>query len=176
LHSIIENLKGTLSPSLLNKIDLKEIIENLCEEFFKQNESLFLVEFSMDFSKIDIKIDGDKGVKISDCIDLSKHIKNHFDTELDDYNLNVSSAGLLAPLKTYRQFLKNSRRKMKVKSKEGIDYIGNLVSVNSNDIELEWISREKKPVGKGKIDVKKNKLIAFDQIEKANLIVEFNKI
>ena len=65
---------------------------------------------------------------------------------------------------------------MKVKSKEGVDYIGNLVSVNSNDIELEWISREKKPVGKGKIDVKKNKLIAFDQIEKANLIVEFNKI
>ena len=143
MHSIIENLKGTLSPSLLNKIDLKEIIENLCEEFFKQNESLFLVEFSMDFSKIDIKIDGDKGVKISDCIDLSKHIKNHFDTELDDYNLNVSSAGLLAPLKTYRQFLKNSKRKMKVKSKEGVDYIGNLVSVNSNDIELEWISREK---------------------------------
>ena len=35
---------------------------------------------------------------------------------------------------------------------------------------------KKKPVGKGKIDVKKNKLIAFDQIEKANLIVEFNKI
>ena len=61
---------------------------------------------------------------------------------------------------------------MKVKSKEGVDYIGNLVSVNSNDIELEWISHEKKkPVGKGKIDVKKNKLIAFDQIEKANLIV-----
>jgi Uncharacterized protein conserved in bacteria len=86
LHSIIENLKGTLSPSLLNKIDLKEIIENLCEEFFELNESLFLVEFSMDSSKIDIKIDGDKGVKISDCIELSKHIKNHFDTELDDYN------------------------------------------------------------------------------------------
>jgi ribosome maturation factor RimP len=165
-----------MSPSLLNKIDLKEIIENLCEEFFKLNNSLFLVEFSIDSSKIDIKIDGDKGVKISDCIDLSRHIKNHFDTELDDYNLNVSSAGLLAPLKTYRQFLKNSNRKMKVKSKEGVDYIGNLVSVNTNDIELEWISREKKPIGKGKIDVKKNKLIAFDQIEKANLIVEFNKI
>ena len=112
-----------MSPSLLNKIDLKQIIENLCEEFFELNESLFLVEFSMDSSKIDIKIDGDKGVKISDCIDLSKHIKNHFDTELDDYNLNVSSAGLLAPLKTYRQFLKNSKRKMKVKSKEGVDYL-----------------------------------------------------
>jgi ribosome maturation factor RimP len=41
---------------------------------------------------------------------------------------------------------------------------------------LEWSSREPKTVGKGKITVLKNKLIAFDQIEKANLIVEFNKL
>ena len=81
-----------MSPSLLNIFDLKEILESLFEEFFKENKSLFLVDFSMEAFKIDIKIDGDKGVKISDCIALSKHIKNHFDSELDDYNLNVSSA------------------------------------------------------------------------------------
>ena len=115
-------------------------------------------------------------LKISDCIALSKHIKNHFDSELDDYNLNVSSAGLLSPLKTHRQFLKNFKRKMKVKSKAGSDYVGNLVNVGEEDITLEWSSREPKTVGKGKITVVKNKLIAFDQIEKANLIVEFNKL
>ena len=113
-----------MSPSLLNIFDLKEILESLFEEFFKENKSLFLVDFSMEAFKIDIKIDGDKGVKISDCIALSKHIKNHFDSELDDYNLNVSSAGLLSPLKTHRQFLKNFKRKMKVKSKAGSSVIG----------------------------------------------------
>jgi ribosome maturation factor RimP len=65
---------------------------------------------------------------------------------------------------------------MKVKSKAGADYVGNLVNVGEEDITLEWSSREPKPVGKGKITVVKNKLIAFDQIEKANLIVEFNKL
>ena len=165
-----------MSPSLLNIFDLKEILEGLFEEFFKENKSLFLVDFSMEAFKIDIKIDGDKGVKISDCVALFKHIKNHFDSELDDYNLNVSSAGLLSPLKTQRQFLKNFKRKMKVKSKAGADYVGNLVNVGEEDITLEWSSREPKTVGKGKITVVKNKLIAFDQIEKANLIVEFNKL
>ena len=165
-----------MSPSLLNIFDLKEILESLFEEFFKENKSLFLVDFSMEAFKIDIKIDGDKGVKISDCIALSKHIKNHLDSELDDYNLNVSSAGLLSPLKTHRQFLKNFKRKMKVKSKAGADYVGNLINGGEEDITLEWSSREPKPVGKGKITVVKNKLIAFDQIEKANLIVEFNKL
>ena len=58
----------------------------------------------------------------------------------------------------------------------GADYVGNLVNVGEEDITLEWSSREPKTVGKGKITVVKNKLIAFDQIEKANLIVEFNKL
>ena len=165
-----------MSPSLLNISDLKEILESLFEEFFNENKALFLVEFSIESFKIDIKIDGDKGVKISDCIALSKHIKNHFESELDEYNLNVSSAGLLSPLKTHRQFLKNFKRKMKVKSKTGTDYIGNLINVGNDDITIEWSSREPKPVGKGKITIVKNKLIAFDQIEKANLIVEFNKL
>tara|TARA_B100000900_G_scaffold245938_2_gene209131 strand:+ start:4524 stop:4688 length:165 start_codon:yes stop_codon:yes gene_type:complete len=53
-----------VSPSLLNIFDLKEILESLFEEFFKENKSLFLVDFSMEAFKIDIKIDGDKGVKI----------------------------------------------------------------------------------------------------------------
>ena len=96
-----------MSPSLLNIFDLKEILEKIFIEFFENNKQLFLVDLDVDSFKIDVKIDGDNGVKVSDCVLLSKHIKKHFDTELDDFSLNVSSAGLLSPLITYRQFLKN---------------------------------------------------------------------
>ena len=65
---------------------------------------------------------------------------------------------------------------MNVSLKEGDDIKGSLVNVSEQDITLEWTAREPKPVGKGKVTVKKNKLIAFDQIKKANLVVEFNKI
>ena len=165
-----------MSPSLLNVSDLKEILEKLFIEFFDDNKELFLVDLNVDSFKIDIKIDGDNGVKVSDCVLLSKHIKKHFDTELDDFSLNVSSAGLMSPLVTYRQFLKNLKRKLNVSLKEGDDIKGSLIKVSEQDITLEWTAREPKPVGKGKVTVKKNKLIAFDQIKKANLVVEFNKI
>ena len=134
------------------------------------------ISFKSDTFKIDIKIDGDNGVKVSDCVLLSKHIKKHFDTELDDFSLNVSSAGLMSPLVTYRQFLKNLKRKLNVSLKEGDDIKGSLIKVSEQDITLEWTAREPKPVGKGKVTVKKNKLIAFEEIKKANLVVEFNKI
>jgi ribosome maturation factor RimP len=93
-------MKGTMSPSLLNIFDLKEILEKIFIEFFENNKQLFLVDLDVDSFKIDVKIDGDNGVKVSDCVLLSKHIKKHFDTELDDFSLNVSSAGLLSPLIT----------------------------------------------------------------------------
>ena len=165
-----------MSPSLLNVSDLKEILEKLFIEFFDDNKELFLVDLNVDSFKIDIKIDGDNGVKVSDCVLLSKHIKKHFDTELDDFSLNVSSAGLMSPLVTYRQFLKKLKKKINVILKEGDDIKGSLIKVSEQDITLEWTAREPKPVGKGKVTVKKNKLIAFEEIKKANLVVEFNKI
>jgi len=82
----------------------------------------------------------------------------------------------MSPLVTYRQFLKNLKRKLNVSLKEGDDIKGSLIKVSEQDITLEWTAREPKPVGKGKVTVKKNKLIAFEEIKKANLVVEFNKI
>ena len=79
----------------------------------------------------------------------------------------------MSPLASQRQFLKNIKRKLSVQSVDGIEFIGNLTEVSENQITIEWTAREPKPIGKGKISVKKTKTIAFDKIKKANLIVEF---
>jgi ribosome maturation factor RimP len=38
---------------------------------------------------------------------------------------------------------------------------------------LEWKQRELKPIGKGKVTVKKNKVIAFEQINQTKVVVKF---
>jgi len=153
---------------------LKKILGELIEEFFTDNPNLFLVDLSMDPSnKINITIDGDNGVKIIDCVGLTKFLKKTLNEELDDFSVDVSSAGLLSPLASQRQFLKNIKRKLCVQSFDGIEFIGNLTEVSEGQITLEWTAREPKPIGKGKVSVKKTKTIAFDKIKKANLIVEF---
>jgi ribosome maturation factor RimP len=153
---------------------LKKVLEDLMEEFFIGKPNLFLVDFSMDPSnKINITIDGDNGVKIIDCVGLTKFLKKNLNEELDDFSVDVSSAGLFSPLVSQRQFTKNIKRKLNVQSVDGTEFIGNLTEVNESEITIEWTAREPKPIGKGKISVKKNKSIAFNKIKKANLIVEF---
>ena len=153
---------------------MKKILGELIEEFFTDNPNLFLVDLSMDPSnKINITIDGDNGVKILDCVCLTKFLKKTLNEELDDFSVDVSSAGLLSPLASQRQFLKNIKRKLCVQSVDGMEFIGNLTEVSEGQITLEWTAREPKPIGKGKVSVKKTKTIAFDKIKKANLIVEF---
>jgi len=82
----------------------------------------------------------------------------------------------MSPLIKKKKFLKKLKKKINVILKEGDDIKGSLIKVSEQDITLEWTAREPKPVGKGKVTVKKNKLIAFEEIKKANLVVEFNKI
>ena len=153
---------------------MDKILVDLISEYLQNNTNLFLVDVSINTSnKINIVIDGDKGVKISDCVSLGKYIRNNMEEELDDFSFEVSSAGLSSPLISQRQFLKNLNRKLNVESISGEKYTGNLSEVNKDNVKIEWISREPKPIGKGKISVKRNKSLSFNEIKEAKLILEF---
>jgi ribosome maturation factor RimP len=131
---------------------LNKFFDNIINEYFDNNTNLFLVDASVDSSnKINIIIDGDKGVKISDCVSLGKYLKNNLEDEIDDFSFEVSSAGMTSPLITHRQFLKNLNRKLNILSVDGEEYIGNLSEVKDDNVTIEWFSRESKPIGNGKI-------------------------
>ena len=153
---------------------MNKFFDNIINEYFDNNTNLFLVDASVDSSnKINIIIDGDKGVKISDCVSLGKYLKNNLEDEIDDFSFEVSSAGMTSPLITHRQFLKNLNRKLNILSVDGEEYIGNLSEVKDDNVTIEWFSRESKPIGKGKVSVKKKKSLLFNEIKQAKLIVEF---
>ena len=74
-------------------IDKKKITE-LAEEWLKDKE-YFLVdtEVSKD-NKITVEIDHKDGVWIEDCCELSRFINEQCAPEIDDYELEVGSAGI----------------------------------------------------------------------------------
>ena len=51
-------------------------------------------------------LDGDFGVNLQDCIDVSRSVENGLDREEQDFSLEVASAGVSSPLKLVRQFKK----------------------------------------------------------------------
>ena len=101
--------EGAKCPLFLYMI-LKEDIEKLADEFLYGTD-MFIVKLNVGSdNKITIYIDGDNGVTIDDCVGLSRFIENEYDRETEDFELNVSSAGIDQPFINLRQYLKNIER------------------------------------------------------------------
>lgn len=153
---------------------MQEKVTQLLEKALKENPSLFLIDMEIrPGNQIRVTIDGDQGVKVEDCIAISRAIEHNLDREEEDFSLEVLSAGVSEPLSMVRQYKKNLGRKLKVKtSNETLE--GELVNVNDEDITLQWKSREPKPVGKGKVTVQKEAVVPYKNIVEAKVMITFN--
>src|SRR5690606_26686301 len=109
-------MRGHLSP-LFILMTFKEKVVDLLEKGLAEKPSLFLIDLNInDAFKIIVTIDGDNGVTLQDCIDISRSIEHNLDREEQDFSLEVASAGVSSPLKTVRQYKKNIGRTLKVKT------------------------------------------------------------
>lgn len=152
---------------------LREKVENLLQEAFEENNSLFLIELSIDDANhISVVIDGDNGVSVNDCIAVSRKIEHNLDRDEEDFSLDVASAGVSRPLSMPRQYRKNIGRKLAVTTLDG-KVEGELVKVEDDTITLQWKAREPKPVGKGKVTVNKEAVLPLEDIKEAKVIITF---
>jgi ribosome maturation factor RimP len=155
---------------MLKESTIKALINNGLEE----RNDLFLIDLKiLPDNKINVIIDGDKGVSVEDCMLISRAIEHNLDREEEDFSLEVTSAGATSPIYEKRQYNKNIGRTLQIKLKEQIKIEGVLTEVGEDYIALEWKAREPKPVGKGKITVNKEAKIAFDDILEAKVIIKF---
>ncbi|GMN12023.1 ribosome assembly cofactor RimP [Croceitalea sp. MTPC9] len=151
----------------------KDKVTALLNKAIEENDSLFLIDFTIGVdNKIRVVLDGDEGVSLSDCMDISRAIEHNLDREEEDFSLEVTSAGATTPLVLPRQYKKNIGRKLEVKTLE-MAFEGNLTAANEESITLEWKAREPKPVGKGKHTVQKKEEIAFSDIKEAKVVLKF---
>jgi ribosome maturation factor RimP len=152
-------------------VEIRSKLSDLATEVL--NPSLFLVEVvasAKNLSKITIVIDGDHGVTIDDCSNLSRALSAKLD-ELDfgsnNYVLEVTTPGLDHPLKLKRQFHKNLGRGLKVHRKDKSIILGKLVRATDESVILNQEVKE------GKVMVGKELAIPFEEIEKAFVMVSF---
>lgn len=152
----------------------KEKVKELIDQAMAVHTDLFLIDYTISADyKITITIDGDHGVTLQDCIDVSRIVESSLDREEQDFSLEVASAGATSPLKLPRQFKKNIGRKLKVVTLSQEKYEATIVDADDTQIFLEWKARESKTVGKGKVTVEKKVTVAYDQIKEAIVIITF---
>jgi ribosome maturation factor RimP len=161
-------------PLFIKNMTFKDKVQELIAVALAERPELFLVDFSInEANKISVNLDGDQGVNLQDCIDVSRAIENQLDREEQDFSLEVASAGVSSPLKFIRQYKKNIGRTLKVKITDSADIEAKLVAADEEKITLEWQAREPKKIGKGKETVDKKAEILYQNIKEAIVIVSF---
>lgn len=152
----------------------KNKVQELLDAALLERTSLFLIDLSInDANKISIILDGDNGVSLQNCIDVSRTIEAELDREEVDFSLEVASAGVSNPLKFVRQYKKNLGRSLKVKTISSEEIEAKLTAVDDDKITLEWQNREPKKIGKGKEIVQKKLYLPYASIKEAIVIVSF---
>ena len=152
---------------------LKDTVKQIVESFLS-NKDYYLVDIiiSKD-NRISVEIDHFEGVSIDFCIELSKEIESGLDRETEDYELEVSSAGLTEPFKVLKQYEKNIGNEVEVLTKAGIKMTGVLKSSDSEKITLQ-LEKQIKPEGaKRKITVSEDTEIPFENIKSTKYIIRF---
>ena len=148
----------------------KEKVQYLVEEVLYGGQ--FLVDITVGLgNSISVFVDSDAGISVGECVEISRHIENSLDREVEDFSLEVSSPGLSGPFKVVRQYIKNIGRDVEVVTIDGEKQKGTLKSANDTGFELGIEVKEK-------IDGKKvvtSKLVTynFDQIKTVKIIISF---
>ena len=162
-----------MSPLFIKSMTFKEKVSTVLAECLLEKPSIFLIELVItDAFKVIVNVDGDEGVALQDCIDVSRYMDAHLDREEQDYSLEVASVGVGLPLKLVRQYKKNVGRTLIVKT--GTETIeAELVEATDDFVILSWEAREPKKIGKGKETVQKELKLPYGNIKEAIVTVTF---
>jgi ribosome maturation factor RimP len=154
---------------MVTQAKILELIDGLLTE-----KEFFVVSLDVSNSnKIRLLVDSMKGVLIEDCVKLSRAIEQGLDRETDDFELEVSSAGLDAPFRVKQQYQKNIGQEVEVIKKDGLKYKGILLNAGAETFCVETIRAVKMHGKKKKQLVKENIDFAYADVSKVKLIITF---
>ncbi len=126
---------------MIEKIKVLELVNQALEGTDK-----FLVNLKITpDNRIYIDIDGDNGITIDDCIAVSRAVESQLDREVEDFALDVSSAGADQPLKLVRQYRKNVGREVEVVCVDGERVDGTLAEVGEESFAVVTPASKRQP-------------------------------
>jgi ribosome maturation factor RimP len=120
-----------------------------------------------------VEIDNDEGVCIDDCAELSRYVESHLDREVEDFELEVGSAGITSPFKVLRQYIKNIGNEVEMLLKNGTKLSGVLKAADENGV-IVTVEKQVKPEGaKRKITIEEDLSYTFEEIKYTKYLIRF---
>ena len=143
----------------------KKVVSQLIEEKLASSSNYLVDVVIKPGNLIVVEIDNDEAVSIDDCAELSRYLEEHLDRDVEDYELEVGSAGITSPFKVLRQYVKNIGNEVEMLLKNGSKLTGVLKSADENGVVVS-VEKKVKPEGaKRKVTVVEDESYTFDEIK-----------
>ena len=153
-------------------IDINEL-RNFVEDRLKDTE-YFLTDLKITpANEITVEIDSMTPGDIEQCVELTRAIEEAFDRDVEDYELEVGTAGLTSPLKVRRQYDKYVGRDLEVLTTDGRKLHGMLRTVSDGGIILSSEQKVKKEGQKKPVVEQVETELPFAVIKKAVYDLKF---
>ncbi|MBD5261616.1 MAG: ribosome assembly cofactor RimP [Bacteroides sp.] len=153
-------------------IDINEL-RTFVEDRLKDTE-YFLTDLKITpANEITVEIDSMTPGDIEQCVELTRAIEEAFDRDVEDYELEVGTAGLTSPLKVRRQYDKYVGRDLEVLTTDGRKLHGMLRSVSDEGIILSSEQKVKKEGQKKPVVEQVETELPFAVIKKAVYDLKF---
>ena len=154
---------------MIDKTALKDFIEKQLE-----GTDLFLVDLTVGAdNQITVEIDSDTRVDIDECVNLTHAIEAEFDRDVEDYELEVGSAGLTSPFKVVRQYQKNVGNDVEVLTKDGMKYKGLLREAGPETFTLASDEKVKREGSKRPVVETVERVIPYESVKSARYLLKF---
>ena len=154
---------------MIDKNKVKDLVEQWLE-----GKEYFLVDASVDEqNKITVEIDHKDGVWIEDCCGLSKFIEEHFDRDVEDFELEVGSAGIGQPFKVLQQYINSIGYDVELLTAEGKKMEGYLKSADENGFVVTVEEKQKIEGKKRPQMVEVDKTFGYADVKWVKNIIDF---
>jgi ribosome maturation factor RimP len=154
----------------------KELIRKLAQERIDERfPEVFIVAISIS-PKNSITVELDKEgsyVSIEECVAVSRNIEHNLDREEQDFELQVSSAGLDKPFRVLKQYLKNIGNEVDVVLKEGTKLSGILKKADEKNVSIETTRIEKLEGSRKKESIVEELVLPMNKIKETKIVISF---
>ena len=145
---------------MIDKFKVLDIVKDVLEG---SDKYLINMKITPD-NRIFVDIDGDNGINIDDCIEVSRAIESQLDRDEEDFELNVSSAGADSPLKMPRQYRRHVGRDLNVTPFDGEQVEGTLMEADDQYFVIKIKGKKKESA--------REVSFAYEDVKTAKVVVK----
>jgi len=151
----------------------EEIVGKIVEAKLAE-DGVFVVELTVSADNaIRLVVDKKEGVDIDYCVALTRLIEDSLDRDVEDYDLEVSSAGIGCELKVLGQFEKNLGNEVEVTYVNGSHKKGILTSADAEGFEVDIEEKVVVEGAKKKQTVTNHYRYAYNEVKQVKDVISF---